>query len=221
VLLARFLSQRRFSLVLFSFPKVILEFAHITWLPSFGWWAINILIPVIGPLFLLWLFGFPPSTAPLASNNVIKSIGKGELLWVVMSMAAATCYDLASLEAIASVAAWSNPIWIAFGLHIFLIVVSIIVVGLNSLDLPAGYTPANPHIPDKRIFRMSILALGVVMVTYSATHATLTEQEHHIETIKVEAATKSVADKQAIIDSIAACLANARGDGKSCIKGIR
>lgn len=31
-------------------------------------------------------------------------------------------------------------IWIAFGLHIFLIVISVVAIGLNSLDLPAGYT---------------------------------------------------------------------------------
>ena len=135
-----------------------------------------------------------------------------------MGMAAATCYDLASLQAISTVAAWSDSIWLAFGLHMFWIVISIIMVGLNSLDLPTGHTSANPHIPDKRIFAMSIIALVIVSVTYSATHATLTDQEEKNEKTKEEATMKTVADKQAIIDRIEQCLAKARDSGKNCMR---
>ncbi|WP_300749853.1 hypothetical protein [Janthinobacterium sp.] len=198
-----------------------MEFTNITWLPTFGWWAINILIPVIGPVFFLWIFGFPRSTAPLASNNVIKSIGKGELLWAVMGMAAATCSDLVALQGIPTVTAGKDFIWLAFGLHLFLIVISVVAVGLNSLNLPAGYTPANVHIPDNRIFVMSIAALVLVSVTYSATHATLTDQEEAYEKSKIEALKKTVSDKQAIIDSIEKCLSNAKSGGKNCLKGIK
>ena len=204
------------------FSEVTLELQYIHWLPTLGWFAINIVIPVIGPLFLLWIIGLPPATAPLASNNVLKSIGKGELLWAVMGMAAATCYELVSLQEIKTVKEWSNPIWIAFGLHITLILVAVIVVGLNSLDLPSGYTPANPHIPDKRIFAGSIFSLVLVIVTYSATHATLTDQEAKIEKIKNdEAGKKMQAEKQAIIDRIEQCLSTARGNGKHCVKDIK
>jgi len=199
-----------------------LEYQHIHWLPTFGWFAINIGIPVIGPIFLLWLVGLPPPTAPLASNNVLKSIGKGELLWAVMGMAAATCYELVSLQEIKTVKEWSNPIWIAFGLHILLIVVSVFVVGLNSLELPTGYVPSYPHIPDIRIFAGSILSLVVVIVTYSATHATLTDQEEKSERIKKEEVDKkTAADKRAIIDRIEQCLANAKGSGKHCTRDIK
>ncbi|MET0266699.1 MAG: hypothetical protein ABW202_13905 [Duganella sp.] len=203
----------------FTLVRIILEFQQVYWLPTFGWFAINIVIPVIGPLFLLWLVGFPPSTAPLASNNVLKSIGKGELLWAVMGMAAATCYELVSLQEIKTVKEWSSPIWIAFSLHLLLIVVAVLVVGLNSLDLPTGYVFSYPHVPDMRIFAGSILSLALVIVTYSATHATLTDQEERNAKIRREETDKkTMADKQAILDRIEQCLANVTGSGKHCVK---
>ncbi|MGH8854296.1 MAG: hypothetical protein ACREWI_08455, partial [Telluria sp.] len=142
-----------------------MEFQHIYWLPTFGWFAINILMPIVGPLLILSIAGIPPATAPLATNNVLKSIGKGELLWAVMGMAAATCYELASLQEIKTVAGWSNFIWTVFAVHISLIVVAVVVVGLNSLDLPTGYVFAYPHIPEMRIFVGSIVSLVLVIVT--------------------------------------------------------
>jgi len=184
-----------------------LEIQHVHWLPSFGWFAINVGIPVIGPLFLLWLVGIPPSTAPLATNNVIKSIGKGELLWSVMGMAAATCYELVSLQEIKTIKEWSSPIWGIFGLHILLIVVSVFMVGLNSLDLPTGYVFPYPHIRDMRIFVGSILSMVLVIVTYSATHATLADQEQ-----------KRAVDRQAILDRMEQCLLDAGQREKYCLR---
>ncbi|MBB5610643.1 MULTISPECIES: hypothetical protein [unclassified Janthinobacterium] len=102
-----------------------------------------------------------------------------------------------------------DSIWIAFGLHIFLIVISVVAVGLNSLDLPAGYRPVHPYIPDNRIFLMSIAALLLVNVTYSATHATLLEQQAADEKIKVDAQQKMLADKQAIIERMERCITSA------------
>ena len=184
-----------------------MEIQHVHWLPSFGWFAINVGIPVIGPLFLLWLVGIPPSTAPLATNNVIKSIGKGELLWSVMGMAAATCYELVSLQEIKTIKEWSSPIWGIFGLHILLIVVSVFMVGLNSLDLPTGYVFPYPHIRDMRIFVGSILSMVLVIVTYSATHATLADQEQ-----------KRAVDRQAILDRMEQCLLDAGQREKYCLR---
>jgi len=198
-----------------------LAFEHIRWLPRFGWLAINILIPVVAPLVLLWLAGIPPATAPLAVNNVRKSIGKGELLWAVMGMAAATCYELASLQELKTDASWTNTIWTTFGFHIFLIVVAVVLVGLSSLDLPAGFAYDAPHIPSMPIFLISLVSLVIVSVTYSASHATLTEQERQNEKIKTEAGRKFIADKQTIIDRIELCVANAQDSVKHCIRGTR
>lgn len=170
---------------------------------------------------MLWLAGIPPATAPLAVNNVRKSIGKGELLWAVMGMAAATCYELASLQELKTEASWTNTIWITFGFHIFLIVVAVILVGLSSLDLPAGFTYDAPDIPSMPIFLISLVSLAIVSVTYSASHATLTEQERQNDAIKIEASRKVIADKQAIIDRIEQCVANAKGSGKHCIRGTK
>lgn len=187
-----------------------MEIQHVYWLPSFGWFAINIGIPVIGPLFLLWLIGIPPSTAPLATNIVIKSIGKGELLWAVMGMAAATCYELVSLQEIKTIKEWSSPIWGIFGLHILLIVVSVFLVGLNSLDLPTGYVFPYPHIRDMRIFAVFILSMVLVIVTYSAAHATLVDQEQ-----------KRAVARQAILDRMEQCLLDAGQPEKNCLKEIK
>lgn len=188
-----------------------MEIQHVYWLPSFGWFAINIIIPVIGPLFLLWLVGIPPSTAPLATNNVVKSIGKGKLLWAVMGMAAATCYELVSIQEIKTINVWSSPIWVAFGLHILLIVVSVFIVGLNSLDLPTGHVFRYPHIRDMRIFAGSILSMVVVIVTYSATHATLVDQEHK----------RAAVDRQAMRDRLEHCLLDAQQRDTNCLKEIK
>lgn len=170
-------------------------------------------------MVLLWLAGIPPATAPLAVNNVRKSIGKGELLWAVMGMAAATCYELASLQELKTEASWTNTIWITFGFHIFLIVVAVILVGLSSLDLPTGFTYDAPHIPSMPIFLISLASLVIVSVTYSAAHATLAEQERQNDEINIEASRKVIADKQAIIDRIEQCVAKAKGSGKQCIRG--
>lgn len=82
-----------------------------------------------------------------------------------------------SLQEVQAVKQWSTPIWTAFGLHILLIVVSVVMVGINSLDLPTGYVFSYPHIPDMRIFVGSIVSMLLVTVTYSAAHATLADQE--------------------------------------------
>jgi len=67
---------------------------------------------------------------------------------------------------------------------------------------------------------MSIAALILVSVTYSATHATLTDQEAADEKIKIETLKKTVKDKQAIIDGIKKCLVNAKSGGANCLKEV-
>lgn len=57
---------------------------------QWDWFGINIVVPVLGPLLVLWLFSLPTKVAALTKHIVIKSIGKGELFWAVMGMAAAT-----------------------------------------------------------------------------------------------------------------------------------
>lgn len=73
-----------------------------------------------------------------------------------------------------------------------------------------------------RIFVGSILSLVFVIVTYSATHATLTDQEERNGKIRREETDKkTMADKQAILDRIEQCLANAAGSGKHCVRGAK
>lgn len=151
-----------------------------------GWFGINILVPVGGPLLALWIISKLKVFATMAKKIVIKSIGKGELLWAVMGMAASTIYELDSFKSIATDADLIKMASWAIGLHIFIIVVAVLMVGCNSLEPvppPAPATgpappPPPPHpIPDRFIFGTSLFCLIFVILTYSGVHTKLSEQE--------------------------------------------
>lgn len=178
---------------------------------QWDWFGINILIPVVGPLIVLWFFSLPTNIAALTRHIVIKSIGKGELFWAVMGMAAATCYDLDAFKAIATnpnsvkIANW------AYAAHLCAILFAVIMVGLNSLEpipgSPPPAVPPNPHIPDRFIFGCSIGFLLLVTVTYSVSHARLVEEEASVRKI-------------AII-KIQECVTNANGNALPCVEDMK
>jgi hypothetical protein len=191
-----------------------LNFDYFDW----GWFGINILIPVVVPLAALYIISLPAIIAAMTKNIVIKSIGKGELFWAVMGMAAAACYDLDSFKTIASTgtsvkaANWAT---VCYGFMIFF---AIAMVGLNSLEpvppppsAPGAPPPPPPRppplIPDKFIFGSSIICLLIVIVTYSAVHVKLTEQEEAV--------------RKAAIIKLQECVAKAKGDAMHCVTDFK
>lgn len=184
-----------------------MNYAYFQW----DWFGINILIPVVGPLIVLWIFSLPSNIAALTKHIVIKSIGKGELFWAVMGMAAATCYDLDAFKGIGTNATSIKIANWAYAAHLFVIFFAVVMVGLNSLEPvpgpPPPPAPTNPHIPDKFIFVSSIVFLLLVIGTYSVVHARLTEQEATV--------------RKTAIMKIQECVAKANGSAKHCVEDIK
>lgn len=182
-----------------------------------AWIGINILVPVLLPLFVLWLFSIPSVTSALAAGSIVKSIGKGELFWAAMGMAAATCYELFALQKIVTDADGYGIVWLVFWIHLGIILGSAIMVGVGSLN---GATPTtgNPHIPDRKVFVASIVTLAFTATTYTVAHAVMNTME---SAIKDEAAAAARQKKNAIIKELGACLAKNSMDGTRCVEVIK
>lgn len=190
---------------------------YLDWWALAAWCGINIVIPVVAPLLVLWLFSKPRTTSAMAGRNVLKSIGKGELFWAAMAMSAATCYELYSLQKIVSDPNAQGLVWAGFWIHQFLILFSVIYVGIGSLGTSvAGAT--NPHIPDPAVFRASIGTLIFTVLTYVASHAVLMTEEAKLKA-EVQLATKQ--ERQAIIHQIRHCLAQSPGHESRCMEELK
>ena len=178
---------------------------------QWDWFGINILVPVAGPLLILWFFSLPTKISALTKHIVIKSIGKGELFWAVMGMAAATCYDLDAFKAIATDSASVKIANWAYAAHLGVIIFAILMVGLNSLEAVPGFpsppASSNPHIPDKFIFGSSIVFLLAIIGTYSVVHAKLLEQEASVRRIAIM--------------KIQACVAKHNGNAGHCVEDMK
>jgi hypothetical protein len=180
---------------------------------GFGWFGVNILVPVAAPLFVLWLISKFSIVSSMTKNIVIKSVGKGELFWAVMGMAASTIYELDNLKSITTNAKLISAANYALAGHIFLIVIAVVMVGFNSLEPvapaspPPPPPPGSPHVPDRLIFGASIAALILVIATYSGVHSKLTEQEESVR-------------KSAIMNA-QECITRAKSDARHCVEGLK
>lgn len=195
----------------------MLNFDYFDHLDS-GWFGVNILVPVGAPLFFLWLISKFKIVQTMTKNIVIKSIGKGELFWAVMGMAASTIYELDSFKSITTNAKQITAANWALSGHIALIVIAVLMVGFNSLEPPAPATPPPPlppgtpppspsHVPDKFIFVSSLFALVLVIATYSGVHSKLTEQEENV--------------RKGAIMKAQECITRAKGDAQHCMEGMK
>jgi len=180
----------------------------------FGWGIINIVVPVFLPLLVLWVISIPRVTAALAAGGVIKSIGKGELFWATMGMAAATCYEVRAIEALVTDPNGKGIAWLVFGLHLLIILCSAFLVGIGSLATAAP-TSGNPHIPDAKVFYASIGFLAFTALSYTMVHAYLTTLENEIKDKAVREARQEKAD---IMKTLRDCLAQNRIDGTRCLE---
>ena len=190
---------------------------YLDWWALVAWIGINILVPVLLPLLVLWLFSIPSVTATLAANSIIRSIGKGELFWAAMGMAAATCYELFALQKIVTDTNGYGIAWLVFWIHLFIILGSAIMVGVGSLN---SSTPnsGNPHIPDRKVFLASIYTLIFTATSYTVAHSVLDAKEAEIKHLAIEAASK---DKGDIMTKLSACLAKNKTAADRCMEIIK
>lgn len=190
---------------------------YLDWWALAAWCGINIVIPVVAPLLVLWLFSKPRTTSAMAGRNVLKSIGKGELFWAAMAMSAATCYELYSLQKIVADPDAQGLVWAGFWIHQFLILFSVIYVGIGSLSTAAP-SSGNPHIPDPTVFRASVGTLIFTVLTYVGSHAVLMGEEAKL---KMDAQLATKQERQAIINQIRDCLAQSRGHESRCMEELK
>lgn len=151
----------------------------------------------------------------MAGRNVLKSIGKGELFWAAMAMSAATCYELYSLQEILTSPNERGLAWAAFWIHEFIILFSVIFVGIGSLST-APSSSANPYVPDPTVFWASIGTLIFTILTYTVSHTVLTVQE---EKLRIETDRATQKDRQAIIDRAKECLS--KDNAVRCVEEMR
>lgn len=190
---------------------------YLDWWALVGWIGINILVPVLLPLLVLWFFSIPSVTATLAAGSIIKSIGKGELFWAAMGMAAATCYELFALQKIVTDPNGNGIAWFVFCIHLGIILGSAIMVGLGSLNNSTP-TTGNPYIPDLKVFRASIGTLVFTAISYTVVHAVLSTMEAKIKDETVKAIKQ---EKDDIMKKLSECLIKNRKDGTPCLEAIK
>lgn len=189
--------------------------------PNPDWWAlaawigINILVPVLLPLLVLWLFSIPAVTATLAAGSIVKSIGKGELFWAAMGMAAATCYELFALQKLVTNPNGYGMAWVLFWVHLAIILGSAIMVGVGSLNTTAPAT-GNPHIPDRKVFLASLGTLAFTALSYTTTHAVLDVLQASFK--EEEERKAAVVNKAAIMQRLRECLVRTSNDGTRCLE---
>jgi hypothetical protein len=181
-----------------------------------AWIGINILVPVLLPLLVLWLFTIPGVTASLAAGSITKSVGKGELFWAAMGMAASTCYELFALQKIVTHPHGYGFAWFVFWIHLGVILGSAIMVGLGSLNNRRP-TAGNRHIPDRRLFIGSIVTLVFTAASYTASHAVLDSLQAELKAGEETAARKQ---KEAIIQELRECLGSNGNNGFQCLEEL-
>jgi hypothetical protein len=182
------------------------------WWVYLGWWVINIPVPVALPLLVLYLAG--RFSTPPSRSHALKSIGKGEIFWAAMAMAAAAASELYALRL-----TFTNPNYqgsAAAGMFVMLVVIlfSVVYVAFGS-TIPAA-SGASP-VPNLDIYRASLWVLGFTILAYSASHFVLMAQE---VALNIEAQGAAEKEKAAIIKHVTTCLAGPKGNNnpRRCVE---
>lgn len=177
---------------------------HFDWWVYIGWWFINIPVPVALPLAVLYIVGKLKS--PPSSSHALKSIGRGELFWAAMAMAAAASSEIYALRLTLSDSNLQGVATASIALMVLVILFSVLYVGFGSTAPPGA--GATPHIPNQVVYKASIRTLIFTIVAYSASHWIVMAHE---VTLKLEAQEQNKNDKNAIIKRVSDCLASPKG----------
>jgi hypothetical protein len=140
-----------------------------------SWLLFNIGVPVFGPIFLLPLLRFSRLYRRACARIVTRAVQDGQLLWVVISMCAAACYEIG--HAMDGALPGSKLTLLLAGLvwHALFVVVASVVVSFVAVDALAS----RPHLkpdeePDKSLMWLSLAMTAMTAASFSASHYSLT-----------------------------------------------
>ena len=110
-------------------------------LEHYGWFLINIAVPLLAPLALLPLAKLPDFFREHSRDMLRRAIGHGQMLWAALPMSASACYALTS--ALAHSAPDRHLSLAYLGAHICMIALSAagIVLGAMESCLAASGAP--------------------------------------------------------------------------------
>jgi hypothetical protein len=144
-------------------------------LGRFGWFFLNIGVPVFAPVALLPLLSFSRAHGQSAGTLVLQSVRDGQLLWVVISMCASACYEIgAAING--AVSDEARAIMLAGLLwHGMIIVASTVVLSVAATDSNTrGLYVSYEEAPNRKLMWSSVIITAIVTASYSASHYSLT-----------------------------------------------
>jgi hypothetical protein len=125
-----------------------------------AWAVVHIGVPIFAPIALLPLLGVTRTFRQSARGVVYNAVKNGQLLWIVIAMSSEGCYELAGyLESAASNG--RELAWTGLGSHVFLIVMSAVLVMLGAID---GLNES-ADVKDARLSRIMLLSILVATVS--------------------------------------------------------
>jgi hypothetical protein len=139
--------------------------AHLSWLLT------NIAVPILAPLALLPLLKFSLAYREIAGDVLRAALRHGQLLWTVIAMSAAACYELGRAldqPMFANSRAW---IWTGLVWHMAFIVVSSIVVVFGAADAERYFDMnVGARLSTAVLLWPSVIATAIVATTFSISH---------------------------------------------------
>lgn len=158
-----------------------MDFGRVT-----GWFFLNIGVPLLAPIALLFLLGSMKKYRRRRTEIVRGSIAEGQLFWTIIAMCAAAVYEaavyLGQLQA-AGADGWKTTVtWTLLGFHGLILVASALLVAFATIEAddakeqkpqqqePSDAAEGQPPAPMSSLVKSSIrLALGIA-VTFTVTH---------------------------------------------------
>jgi hypothetical protein len=135
--------------------------------------AVNILVPVLVPVIFLLIPKFPNKTRPYAHGLVIKAVKEGQLFWVTIALCAVGYYQLYTYIRLRTGEAAHEVAIIGIIFLALINVVSMVLVVLQALEIPAPLPPPRRHVSerfDHGLLRTSIWLLLVTIAIVCGSH---------------------------------------------------
>jgi|SRR5471030_303076 len=142
-----------------------------------AWLLLNVAVPLLAPIALLPLLSVSEEFRNDVRKLVRRSLQEGQLLWTVIAMCAAACYEAAGHVAAPGKLETSKVITsVIIAWHVVMIVVSSVLVLVGAIDAARNerhraaqrVTKVVGAVP--RIMVLSIWLSAITALTYLATH---------------------------------------------------
>lgn len=137
----------------------------------FVWICINLVVPILGPIFLLVLLKASRGSDDINGQIVFYALKDGAMFWTVIAMSAGAIYDAGFAISDRQNLADSEKVgaWVSIAWHFLAIIGSSVLVLLGTMD-----TVRAPQVqsssPDRRMYRLSIITTCATAFSYGSTH---------------------------------------------------